>query len=525
MIGKQTRFRPCPFRLAAMLVLLLVPGFAHAETTSRALENALALRHIPQPAGTDALYAFYARRNFQPAWSGSRQAEVAAALAVKTLQQSDTQGLEPDDYGTTELSWQALPLPGMSAAAYDLSLTGKLLAYAHDVRQGRVDPSSVYADVALPPSVFDAGAALNKALAEGRLGDFLDGLPPPHPEYRNLVLALARYRALQAAGGWSPLPDRNASPQALMRRLALEDPGLAMTGDSAEGLRQAVMRFQTRNGLAADGRIGAATLAALNIPVESRIGQIIASMERWRWLPRQFEPRTVRVNVPDQQVRYYRGDDAVLVSRVAVGKIASKTPIARVIGTSLVANPPWEVPDDIAAASILPKLRQDPSYLVDHNMVLVDGPPDDPQGLTIDWRQLKTLPYHIDQNPGEGSAMGTEMLDAPNRFGVYLHDTPGKRVFAAASRQASNGCIRVQDMAELSALLLSDGEETRMEMLDQAISSGETERLALARPVPVYLLYWTAIADADGNAGFRSDFYGRDAKLLAALHRETFPLN
>ena len=187
---------------------------------------------------------------------------------------------------------------------------------------------------------------------------------------------------------------------------------------------------------------------------------------------------------------------------------------------SLVANPLWEVPDDIARAQILPRLRQDPRYLADNNMMLINGPPGDPHGLKIDWRGLKDFPYRIDQMPGERNAMGVLMLDSPNDFGVYLHDTPGKEVFLPVARQKSNGCIRVEDMSALSALILADDGQKDLEPLAQAVSSGETERLTLARPVPVYLLYWTAIADEDGNVGFRSDFYGRDKPLLAALAGE-----
>ncbi len=521
MIGKQTRFRPTPFQMGLILVLLLaLPGFAQAQTTREALQGILTLRHEMQPADAapDPLYQFYARRDFRPAWSGSPRAMDAAALAVRTLAESDAQGLRPSDYGTAARQWDAPPEAGAAAAAYDLSLTKDLLHYAHDVRLGQVDPARVYRDVALPSRIFDAGPALNKALDDGTLGVFLAGLPPPQAGYRGLVAALARYRALAADGGWPQLSARDLDTPLLLQRLAVEDPALeGVFAPTDEELQDAVTRFQSRNGLAADGRIGPATLAALNVPAKARIEQIVANMERWRWLPRQFEDRTIRVNVPDQMVRYYRGDEVLLTSKVAVGKVTSKTPIARMMGLSVVANPPWEVPGDIAQAQILPRLRADPHYLADHNMVLINGPPGDPQGLTVDWRGIKELPYDIDQQPGEKSAMGVLMLDAPNDFGVYLHDTPGKDVFLPAARQKSNGCVRVEDMAELAALIMSDGDETRLDTLDDAVAAGETQRLMLDKPVPVYLLYWTAIAGEDGTVGFRPDFYGRDKPLLAAL--------
>ncbi|HEX2761779.1 MAG TPA: peptidoglycan-binding protein, partial [Rhizomicrobium sp.] len=311
MIGSQTRSWSGLFQGTLILsLLLLLTGIAQAQTTRQALESTLAMRRMTQPADAapDPLYDFYARRNFQPAWTGSARAENAAALVIGTLAESDAQGLRPADYAATATRWNTPPETGAAAAAYDLSLTEDLLRYARDVRLGRVTPSRVYTDVALPSRLFDAGPALNKALADNRLDAFLKDLPPPHAEYRALVAALARYREREANGGWLPL-SRGTDTLSLTIRLAAEDSVLATNPfPSDDELRQAVMRFQIRNGLAADGRVGAETLAALNVPIKARIDQIVANLERWRWLPRQFEDRTIRVNVPDQLVGYYRGD-------------------------------------------------------------------------------------------------------------------------------------------------------------------------------------------------------------------------
>lgn len=524
MIGNPTQFQAGPFRIMLVLtVLLLFTGFAEAQiTTQQALETTLTMRRQMQPADAapDPIQEFYAKRNFRPAWSGSRRAEDAGTLVVRTLKESGAHGLRASDYDAALSRWETPPEAGAAAAAYDLSLTEDLLRYARHVRLGRINPSQVYADVALPARIFDAAAALNQALEDGTLQAFLDDLPPPHREYRSLMAALAHYREIEEKGGWARLPAKGIDPYLLTQRLSSEDPALDQLFPGDAELQQAVTRFQLRNGLAADGRIGGETLAALNVPVRSRIEQIAANLERWRWLPRQFEARTIRVNVPDQTVQYYRGEEALLTSRAAVGKLGSKTPIVRMMALSLTANPLWEVPDDIARGQILPKLRQNARYLADNNMVLINGPAGDPHGLTIDWRNLKSFSYRIDQKPGENNAMGNLMLDSPNGFGVYLHDTPGKDVFRPAARQKSNGCIRVEDMAELSALLVTDDGAASLDRLEQAVASGETERLMLDNPVPVYLLYWTAVAEEDGAIGFRSDFYGRDKPLTAALNGE-----
>jgi murein L,D-transpeptidase YcbB/YkuD len=257
----------------------------------------------------------------------------------------------------------------------------------------------------------------------------------------------------------------------------------------------------------------------LNVPAAQRIAQITANMERWRWMPRQLERRYVAVNVPDQSLAFIRDGRAVLTSRVIVGRRQTPTPILRTSIETIVANPPWNIPGDIAARTLLPELRKNPNYLRTRNMVVVNAPDNDPQGRQIDWRSVRAeaFPYQIQQSPGPNSALGVLMLDSPNDFDVYLHDTPGKNAFRQTAREISNGCVRVEQILALASLALTDNENEGSEILDTAIASRETERLSLAEPLPVYMLYWTAVVDADGTVGFRPDRYGRDRPLIAAL--------
>ena len=311
-----------------------------------------------------------------------------------------------------------------------------------------------------------------------------------------------------------------ASPRyrALAARLSQEDAPLAANPQpSVDDVRNALKRFQTRNGIHVDGLANERTLAMLNVPIGVRIAQITANLERLRWMPQAFEEKYILVNVPDETVKFISNGEVLLESRAIVGRPSSRTPIARMTAEALIVNPPWHVPEDIAAAQILPKLQQNPNYLAARNMILADGPAGDPHGRTLDWRNMKTMPYLIDQNPGPASAMGRMMLDAPNNFGVYLHDTPEKALFQASKRQASNGCIRVENMLELSALILGGEHEQTVEELKANIAAGQTQRLPLDGQIAVYLLYQTAIAYPDGTIGFRGDLYGRDKPLAAAL--------
>jgi murein L,D-transpeptidase YcbB/YkuD len=251
-------------------------------------------------------------------------------------------------------------------------------------------------------------------------------------------------------------------------------------------------------------------LRELNVPAAVRVRQIIANLERWRWMPAELERRRIEVNVPDQSLNLMEGDDIALHSKVVIGKKKTPTPILRTAALSVIANPPWEIPDDIAARQFLPQLKKDAGYLASSNLSLMDAPAD----AEVDWRKVQAghLPYQLRQAPGPSNALGKMMLDMPNQFDVYIHDTPHKDLFEKPSREFSNGCIRTEQIDRLAHILLGDDAA-----LDEAVASGQTQTLPLERPMPVYLLYWTAIAAEDGSVGFRPDRYGRDGLLLARL--------
>jgi len=354
----------------------------------------------------------------------------------------------------------------------------------------------VEADAGLPSVGFDYGGALTDALANGTLPSFLADLAPKHPEYERLRKAFTRYGAIEAAGGWSTVPPETTpdgdNTVILRARLAVEDE------TSAEGdLTEALKRYQARNGLNPDGVLGPRTLAALNTPVATRIGQIRANMERWRWMPREFEPRRIVVNVSGATLDYFDNGSVVLSSTVIVGNLAKRTPIIRAEATAVTVNPVWYIPASITWNEVVPRLRRNPSYLRNQGYVVSGG--------------------QIRQPPGPRNALGRIKFEMPNNFGVYLHDTPGKALFARDSRTLSHGCVRVEQIAPLASLALSGDAHMMMDELSDIIATRKTTRLSLGERIPVYMLYWTAVADDDGHAGFPRDVYGRDPRLLAAL--------
>ena len=468
----------------------------------------------------------YADRGFEPIWSGSVEARERRRVALNVLARSDEQGLEVSRYSTA----LTIPIEGKRAeqpAQVDIQLTLDILRYARDIHAGQVLPASVYRDVDLPKVTFDPAVPFASALRGGELESFLSSLPPHHAEYQRLVAALATYRDIEARGGWPSIPGGKevktdgSDPRldVLMRRLRAEDPeAVSPRADPIAALR----RYQQRNGLTPDGRAGAMTLEMLNVSAEERIAQIGANLERWRWLPRTFETRYIAVNIADQTLTFVENGKVLLSSRVIVGRPQTPTPIFRATATAVTVNPAWNVPHSIAVKELLPRLRREPDYLATQNMVVLNGPAGDPTGSHVDWRRISAdrFPYQIQQLPGDKNALGKLKLELPNRFSVYLHDTPEKAAFQRDQRALSHGCIRVQAILPLAVLAMGGDADTQLANVTASIADGVTTQFPLRESLPVYVLYWTAIAAEHGSVGFRRDLYSRDRRLNAVLRQQ-----
>lgn len=457
----------------------------------------------------ESLRAFYTGRNFRPAWSSNAGAKLDAGIAIAALEHSDEDGLDAGDYHVDAIRLREKSLSPDAAAEFDLLLTDAVLSYMRDLRIGRVPPRAAGSDIELPSFDFDTVAALSNVLASGKLQTLTAELAPPHPEYAYLKVALSRYRAIDRSGGWPLVASSPATKLAandprleiLRRRLAAEDTALGIPPgtDPMGELTEALKRFQARSGLEANGSLGKQTLAALNTTAAQRISQIEANMERWRWLPRAFEPRYIEVNAADGTLKVVDHGDVVLTSRIVAGKPATPTPIFAATVTGVTINPSWNIPAPIARHELLPLERRHPGYLASHH-ILFDGP----NGA-------------LRQQPGADNSLGRVKLEMPNRFNSYLHDTPARTLFARTDRHFSHGCMRVEQILPLASFALSGDTSAALPRIAAAIAEGATQRISLDRPLPVYVLYWTAMANPDGTVEFRPDVYGRDSKLLAAL--------
>lgn len=384
------------------------------------------------------------------------------------------------------------------------ALVRAALDHARAVHAGRLDAADFQRGWGIKPQPYDPLPAFADAVARDRLSAWFASLPPPYAGYDALAAGLKRYRAIAADGGWPTLataPAYGSSGPAvalLRRRLAAEDPQVQATGDRFDAqLLDAVRRAQRRYGLNPAGQVGAQTLAALNVPVGARIRQIAANMERWRWLPERLEQRRVQVNIAAAVLTVFDGDAPVMSMKAVTGRPANETPMLVSSIHSVVLNPPWNVPTSIAQGELWPKERASPGYLKRNGFRVKEN------------GQL--------QQSSERSALGRYKFDFANDFAVYLHDTPAQATFSRFDRLASHGCVRLEKPGELAKLLMKTTPEWTPEAIDATVAKGKTVRAKMADPVAVYLLYWTAFANANGQVGFRDDPYGWDGTLASKI--------
>jgi murein L,D-transpeptidase YcbB/YkuD len=439
------------------------------------------------------------------------------SLMRKTLDQAGAHGLDA----------KALTPPGLDALLGsddpaqrkrgEAALKAAVLRYARQVRSGRLDGADFDDEWALRPAAFDPKPELEAALAQNGLQAWLAGLPPQQPGYQAAVKQLAVYRGIAAKGGWGRLPTgrkleagaQDPRVPALRARLALEDPMAPATGANSldPPLVEALKAFQRRHGLVDDGKLGPATVAAMNVPVERRVAQIEANLERWRWLPRDLPADRVDVNIPAALTVLVRDGTVALEMKAAAGRKTDHTPMLQSSINAVTLNPPWNIPQSIAEAEILPKEREHPGYLQEEEIQVLDTPDGG--------RRLQ-------QKAGPKSALGQVKFEFENRFGVYLHDTPVKVAFDQQTRTVSHGCVRLERPKELAAQLLQGQAGWSPESLGAAIDAGDTKRVALDHPMPVFLFYWTAYVGPDGLMIFYPDPYDWDQELLQKIAAKSY---
>jgi len=364
-----------------------------------------------------------------------------------------------------------------------------------------------------------------------------DAGAPDAPDAVRLREALGHYQALAAAGGWpllpagpQPLPgERDSRVVDLRERLRISGDfaGLPATADAwffDASLQSAVKRFQERHGLPASGEVDERTVAALNVPVETRIAQLQTTLTRWNWLPRDLGTRYVWANVPGGSLELIDNGTPVIAMRIIAGHPDRPTPSFKDSIRQIVVNPPWSVPRTIAVEDLLPSQQEDPTFFarLGIRVLVADGREVD--HARVDWRKFnaRNFPYRLSQDPGPVNSLGRLKFVLNNPWDIFLHDTPSRRLFDLNSRTLSSGCLRLEKPEELADLLLAGAAvgaasaATRISVAAEAAPTGarpRTRTLTLPAPITVYVVYLTSWVTPSGAVQFRPDVYGRDARL------------
>lgn len=478
------------------------------------------------------LPALYERRGYTPVWDNPQ----AVRQLIETLEHVENDGLISNDYHLPViLKLQANNLVGdpATAAGLDLLMTDALIRLGYHLLVGKVDAEELDTNWNMTTTIGDLDTMLSLAesIESARIPQLIEQLRPDHAYYAYLQQGLMRYRTIRDQDGWQSVPNGPSLKSGMVDvRIPMIRERLRVTGELSfadtasdiydETLTGAVQQFQQRHGLTTDGVIGPATVAAMNVPVQARIDQIKVNLERARWVLHDLPEDMVVTDIAGFEVSYRRGGKIVWSTLAQVGTPYRKTPVFRDQISYLEVNPTWTVPPTILQKDILPQLAKDQSYLQQRDMQVLthDGKYVDP--TTVDWSQFpqKRFPYLLRQNPGPNNALGRIKFMFPNKHLVYLHDTPSRKLFERDQRAFSSGCIRVMNPFELAELLLDDPQWTQSR-IEEVVTSKQTTRINLAKPVTVILMYWTVNITDDGGMMFKADVYDRDAAVLAGLNK------
>jgi murein L,D-transpeptidase YcbB/YkuD len=491
----------------------LAPVNAALKAALEARSGSLDPLALPRASEREAIAAFYALRDFAPLWFSGASANAAVAPVTLRLNRAADDGLDVKGFP------QAVsPETGAEIARADLALSDAVVAYARQASGSRVDPRMISRLIGVEPEVADPAVILALVASAGEgAGEALRRFNPPQKAYealREKLLQLRRGRRLAGFGAAIPAgpllrPGMRDKRVPLVRaRLGLDRGEFEASQDPLEDSAQdlvydteiaaAVEDFQKANGLPASGHLTTKTVAALSGGASSLEAEILANMERWRWMPRDMGETHIEVNIPAYEAVVIEKGAVIERNRVVVGKEQTPTPVFSETMKFLIVNPAWNVPQSIIRKEMLPRLASDPGYF-------------QRMGYETSSRGGKLV---VRQPPGEKNALGRIKFVFPNDYSVYMHDTPLRRLFASAKRAFSHGCVRVDDPFRFAETVLGSGwSEERVKKL----IGGRERYVYLPKPLPVYLEYFTAFVDEAGALQLRADVYGYSRRVKEAL--------
>ena len=534
--------------IAALLLLIPLVSSTYASILGKGTEGSLystivnEQAHRKLGAASPAMVEnFYRSYGYRRMWTDGVLPKTSIIDLIEAIRRAKDHGLNVNDYNLKLLEdklselvlnkWRGNPGPSSLANEVEILATDSFLSYGSDMLLGRARPETLMEDIRDNGVSGELMALLYDTLSSGDIANSVEGLSPSDNEYRKLQGALELYRLVKARGGWptvsGPLKVGNRSWKVRNLRARLRATGDLGPDEPLNSpvfdneLKQAVIRFQKRQGLPATGFVGKQTVSAMNVSVNERIEIIKLNMERLRWMPVYSASKLIIVNLTDFSLRLIRNSRTELEMKVIIGKDYSNTPDFTTKVTAIVLNPSWHVPRSIAVEEMLPRFKANPGLVNDIGMELYasssyKGSPVDPSEIEWDRYNSSNFPYWLKRKPGNGSPLGKIKFIMPNKHSIYLHDTPRGKLFNRSERALSHGCIRLERPMDLAEKLLEDS-GWDMKKLTRTVDKGREEAIRLKDSVMVQMVYRTSWVDDMGRVHFRKDVYGYDDKLAEQM--------
>ncbi len=471
---------------------------------------------------------FYTKRQFEPFWIVN-QKKLQSLTSI--ISEAELHGLPSSRYPLDELSQAIFQSNPSQQAKLELMATEAFLLFAQDISGGILNPNMIDTNINVSPSRKDTDELLAALTDSLNIDLFFQNLFPKPNEYMRLQDELKNLREISLNGSWGDLVPTDSvlavgmthdNVPFLRKRLSKMGYPVYEVHSKLfdEQLNESVKRFQEYHGLNPDGVFGKRSIEAINVPAKTRLMQVLVNLERMRWNNEDRGAEYVLVNQPNFHAYFKSGNEKVWESRVVIGLPSNQTAEFNDTMTHMVVNPTWHVPKSIAVEEYLPLIQSDPNFLIDNEMVLmvrgtdtiIDSNLIDMHAFTPD-----NFPFLIKQIPSNINALGLVKFMFPNKFSIYMHDTPMKDLFFKDERTFSHGCIRLQEPFQFAYSLLRDQEVNPESKFQEVLEKAEETYINLSRKIPVYITYRTAFFDEFGQIHYRADIYGRDALVYMAL--------
>ncbi|MEO1986090.1 MAG: L,D-transpeptidase family protein [Martelella sp.] len=472
-------------------------------------------------------------------WVQDGKVSQKARAAMRTLGNADVFGLEPDNYQVQLPDLLAAENEDEEKAAlmqFELALSAKVLAYMQDAKRGRVDPNRISEFHDLKRNPVDLGEAIDSLAGTVEVADFIESYNPQNQFFQDLKAELAELRSTETVvepivftGSVFIRPgqtnqnvpsvvkaiERKASPEFKVDHAEIFAAYDGVSEEYTPELVTLVKDFQKSAGLYVDGVVGPNTVRAFDVETnDDRTQKVLDAMERLRWLPDDFGPRYVFINQPAFRVYYHDDNGESFDMGVVVGNPTNQTYFFKDEIETVEFNPYWGIPRSIVVNEYLPKLRANPSYFdqigyeVSYNGRRVSS-------SSVNWASAPMV--DVRQPPGERNALGQLKILFPNDHAIYMHDTPQKSYFERDMRALSHGCVRLSDPNKMAAAVLGVPESD----IDDYIATGKNTPVDVPEKFPVYVAYFTAWPDANGEVQYYDDVYDRDMYLKRAMDAES----